>query len=98
MALEIHAVVKYAANFDAAVIANTVKQEVPRTLDSPDGSGNAASTVRKVVGPHGGRNLRPAMSAGPIGISCYIQNRADEQSLVPQPRLVPEVFMRPGKN
>jgi hypothetical protein len=85
--------VQHAANLDTAIAANSKQQEMTRTLDSLDNGGHAIAAMGNVVSPQTGSNLGTVLTPRPIGLFGNIDDRANEQRLIPQSRLPPKHFV-----
>jgi hypothetical protein len=96
--LDIHAVVQHAAKLDTVIVATSIQQAMTRTLDSPDSGGHAIAAMGNVVSPQTASDLGTVVTSRPIGLFGDIDDRANEQRLIPQSRLPPKHLVRPGKN
>jgi hypothetical protein len=75
MAFEIHAIVKHSAEFDLAINARAVKQEVSRMFYATDALGNPVSAVSQVIRPRVGCDFRTLVAPDSIRMLGHVPDR-----------------------
>ena len=89
---------EHTADFNAIFAAFSVQEEMPWPANAVGGRLDPVSTMPKMVGAGGRRNLGAGVAAGPLRIIGYIENGSDQKRLVAEPALLAESLLGPCKN
>jgi len=84
MARQIHAVVQYASDFNRAVRAEPVQDEMPRLADLSDSATDPLPGVDEMIRSGSGGNLRPAETSCSFGLIGDVRYRPGQKRFIPE--------------